>query len=373
MKKILVALCAVALIGLTGCKKETVTPKETTTESGGGQGPIDPGTGGGTSTWADIPGVYSPAAKIVVVLEDDVVSETWTWDNELLEKVNDANSSEKMRFTHDGQGRVQTMTINGEGQMSGTVNVSYNGNQISRMSLMNGSSEVFGATLTYSDSKVTKGEFDMSDNMILEMFNSMLAQYLGGGEEGTQDMVTGIDQVKGDINFAWDGDNVNTAVLGVSARLKTTLGKIVELIPDMSIFGEYGSTIQAIATMFPNREVYIKVSMNDTAEYTYNTSYKNPLRRYLGGAFTMDGNMPRFEVATLSRNPQAHEYHHGSAAAEISVQLYGSSAVPVWDKSMPIPSSDRSYNYSTTRSDGYPESVDNGISIKTYIYQDSEL
>ncbi|MCR5589305.1 MAG: hypothetical protein K6F72_06795 [Bacteroidales bacterium] len=369
MKKILVALCAVALIGLTGCKKDNVAPEEPSAESGSGQS--DPERPPQSGTWADIPGVYSPAAKIVTVNEDGTLSETWRWEDDLLKVVKSDDGSEKVRFTHDERGRVKTMTINGEGRISGTVNVSYNGDQISRMSLMNGSSEVFGATLTYSGGKVTKGLLNVSDMMVFEMFNAMLARYLGG-EGDSLDIVTGIDEVGGDINFIWDGDNVNMVNIGVSARLKTTLGKIVEMIPDMSIFGDYGPVIQGLAAIYPNREVYIKVSMRDTAEYTYNTSYVNPLRRYLGGAFTIDDNMPRFEVATLSRNPQAHEYHHGSATAEISVQLYGPTAVTIWEQSMPLPSSDRSYNYSTTRSDGYPETVDNGISIKTYIYQDSE-
>ncbi len=375
MKKILVALCAVALIGLTGCKKEEVTPDEPTyVNNGGGQGgqqepPVD--TVPQEPVWADIPGVYSPSAKIVTVNDDDALSETWSWENNLLKVVSAADGSEKVRFTHDERGRVKTMTINGEGQLSGTVNVSYNGDQISRISLMNGTDEVLGARLTYGGGKVTTGELDVSDMMVFEMFNSMLAQYLSG-ENGAQDMVTGIDQVMGDINITWDGDNVDMTVMSVSARLKTTLGKIVELVPDMSIFGEYGAAIQALAAIFPNREVAIKVSMKDTAEYSYNTTYLNPLRRYLGGAVAMDGNMPRFEVATLSCNPQSHEYHQGSANAEISVQLYGPNAVPVWKQSMPLPSSDKSFSYTTTRSDKYPETVNNGISIKTYIYQDSE-
>lgn len=375
MKKILVALCAVALIGLTGCKKEEVKPNEpAVVNNGGGQGgqqepPVD--TVPQEPVWADIPGVYSPSAKIVTVNEDDALSETWSWENNLLKVVSAADGSEKVRFTHDERGRVKTMTINGEGQLSGTVNVSYNGDQISRISLMNGTDEVLGARLTYGGGKVTTGELDVSDMMVFEMFNSMLAQYLSG-ENGAQDMVTGIDQVMGDINITWDGDNVDMTVMSVSARLKTTLSKVVEMVPDMSIFGEYGAAIQALAAIFPNREVYIKVSLKDTAEYSYNTAYQNPLRRYLGGAVAMDGNMPRFEVATLSRNPQSHEYHQGAANAEISVQLYGPNAVPVWKQSMPLPSSDKNFTYSTTRGDGYPETVNNGISIKTYIYQDSE-
>lgn len=366
-----------ALIGLTGCKKEEVTPNEPTyVNNGGGQGdPQNPGDPGNPpdqgTTWADKPGVYSPAAKIVTVNVDGMLSETWSWENGLLKTVTGANGSEKIRFTHDEQGRVKTMIVNGDEELSGTVNVNYNGEQIKSISLMNGNTEVLGVTLNYGGGKVTHGVLDVSDNMVLEIFNAMLAQYLGGGD-GTQDMVTGIDEVMGDIAFTWDGDNVDMAVMGVSARLKTTLGKIVELVPDMSIFGENGNAIQALATIFPNREVAIKVSMKDTAEYSYNTTYLNPLRRYLGGVVTMDGKMPRFEVATLTKNPQSHEYHQGAATAEIYVQLYGTSQVKVWEQSMPMPSSDKNFTYSTTRNDGYPETVDNGTSIKTYIYKESE-
>ena len=110
MKKILVALCAVALIGLTGCKKEEVKPNEpAVVNNGGGQGgqqepPVD--TVPQELVWADIPGVYSPSAKIVTVNEDDALSETWSWENNLLKVVSAADGSEKVRFTHDERGRV---------------------------------------------------------------------------------------------------------------------------------------------------------------------------------------------------------------------------------------------------------------------------
>ena len=148
MKKILVALCAVALIGLTGCKKDNVAPEEPSAESGSGQS--DPERPPQSGTWADIPGVYSPAAKIVTVNEDGTLSETWRWEDDLLKVVKSDDGSEKVRFTHDERGRVKTMTINGEGRISGTVNVSYNGDQISRMSLMNGSSVSPASTMNSS-------------------------------------------------------------------------------------------------------------------------------------------------------------------------------------------------------------------------------
>ena len=53
-------------------------------------------------------------------------------------------------------------------------------------------------------------------------------------------------------------------------------------------------------------------------------------------------------------------------------RVFEKSQVKVWEQSMPMPSSDKNFTYSTTRNDGYPETVDNGTSIKTYIYKDSE-
>lgn len=367
MKKILVALCAVALVGFTACKKDKVAPDEPTYQGSGNQG----GQGGQNDPpqtgWADKPGVYSPSAKIDSVLEEGILTETWTWENDLLTAVSDANGNEKVRFTHDNQGRVKTMTVNSESMASGTVNVNYNGDKISSLSLMNGTEEMLSATLSYSGDKISGGELDVSDNMILELFNTMVAQFLGGSD--AEDMVTGIDEVMGSVSFNWNGDNVSESFLSISARLKTTLGKIVEMIPDMSVFGSYGTVIQNLASIYPDREVYIKASMKDTANYSYNSNIKNPMRRNLGAAISLDGYMPSFEVITMTQDPLAHEQHNSSANAEILIQLYGNNPTSVYEQSLPLASDETSYTYTSTRADGYPETVDDGASIKTYIYQ----
>ena len=157
MKKILVALCAVTLIGLTACQKDKVTPNEPTTQDSG-QTPT-PQPQPGQSTWADIAGVYSPAAKIVAVSENGAASETWTWENDLLKVVANANGSEKVSFTHDGQGRVATMTVNGDGMLSGTVNVTYTGEDMTQLNLA-GTSNV-SAQLTNSNHKLMSADRGM--------------------------------------------------------------------------------------------------------------------------------------------------------------------------------------------------------------------
>ena len=177
------------------------------------------------------------------------------------------------------------------------------------------------------------------------------------------------DEVMGSVSFNWNGDNVSESFLSISARLKTTLGKIVEMIPDMSVFGSYGTVIQTLASIYPDREVYIKASMKDTANYSYNSNIKNPMRRNLGAAISLDGYMPSFEVITMTQDPLAHEQHNSSANAEILIQLYGNNPTSVYEQSLPLASDETSYTYTSTRADGYPETVDDGASIKTYIYQ----
>lgn len=370
MKKILVALCAVTLIGLTACQKDKVTPNEPTTQDSG-QTPT-PQPQPGQSTWADIAGVYSPAAKIVAVSENGAASETWTWENDLLKVVANANGSEKVSFTHDGQGRVATMTVNGDGMLSGTVNVTYTGEDMTQLSL-EGTSNV-SAQLTNSNHKLMSADLNMDgmdNSTLISLFNTAVAQFIGNNS--ADNIISGIDSVSGSITFTWDGNNVSTSTSTISARLKTTIGQIAALLNnDFSMFGQYGDLIASYAQASPNTPLYINATLNDESDYTYDNN-PNPLRRYMGDMIRFEDNMPSFNVTTFSDNNIIEEGHIGVASINIytviNIPFLGENTYPLYNTDYNLYNKVVPYTYSY-RADGYPVSVESNSGTKTYTYQE---
>ena len=341
MKKILVALCAVTLIGLTACQKDKVTPNEPTTQDSG-QTPT-PQPQPGQSTWADIAGVYSPAAKIVAVSENGAASETWTWENDLLKVVANANGSEKVSFTHDGQGRVATMTVNGDG-------------------MLNSNHKLMSADLNMDG---------MDNSTLISLFNTAVAQFIGNNS--ADNIISGIDSVSGSITFTWDGNNVSTSTSTISARLKTTIGQIAALLNnDFSMFGQYGDLIANYAQASPNTPLYINATLNDESDYTYDNN-PNPLRRYMGDMLRFENNMPSFNVTTFSDNNIIEEGHIGVASINIytviNIPLYGEITYPLYNTDYNLYNKVVPYTYSY-RADGYPVSVESNSGTKTYTYQE---
>ena len=361
MKKLTVLLFAATMLVFAGCKKEEVKPNTPT--PGPQPQQEDP----------DQPGLYSPSAKIATVTVDDVLSEVWNWDAEgRLTGVDDADGNEQVGFTYDDQSRVSTMTINGDEQLSGTMSVSYNGTLIKRLSLSSGGVEVLGADVKYDGNKVSKATLTVGDNMVLDMFDSILAQYLGemGGDSATTIPSMELDTVSGSINFSWAGDNVNLTVMKINAELKTTIGTIVSLVPDMSVFGTLGTLVQMVAQSNPDLPVYIEVAMTDSADFTYNTTYINPMRHYMRQMITMDENFPRFEIATLTKNPVDVEHHLRTAVVKLKAAIMSTNPTELFSQEMPIPESYMSYTYATTRSDMRPESVTSSdYHVKTFTYK----
>lgn len=374
MKKIIVALCAVSLLGLTACHKDKVTPDEPTTQDGGSQS----GQGGGQSdpqepVWADIAGVYSPAAKIVAVSENGAASETWSCENDLLKTVANAEGNVKVRFTHDNQGRVTTMTVNGDGQLSGTVSVSYTGEDMTSISLV-GTNNVSAQLTNNANHKITGAVLDLSNmdnNELTALFNNALAQFLGGGS--ATDFISGIDSVSGNIAFTWDGNNVDMSTTLIGARLKTTIGQIATLLNnDFSMFGEYASIIESFAQASPNTPLYIKVDLRDESDYTYD-NHTNPLRNYMGDMVKIEDNMPGFNVSSLSANNTIEESHIGVATVNVytvvNVPIAGPMTYQLYNTDYNLYDKVTVYTYSY-RADGYPESFESNNGSKAYTYQE---
>ena len=377
MKKILLALCAVSLLGLTACKKDKVSPDEPTYQGSGNNGNQTPG-GGGTPA--------APETKIAQIDFNDALYETWNWQDNQLKSVNDANGSEKVSFTYDGQGRVASMTVNGNSILSGTVNVGYNSVGISELTVVRSGMSVIKANIDYSGGKMSRADVDIDSASLMSLFNAILPQILASYFPNIGDMLTPdmglsntVDSIVAYITFDWrNSENVQFTKIEISARLNTTLGQIAALANgNYSIFGQYANMVEQMAESNPDQEIHLITTINDKGTYRYDNN-PNPFRNYLGDLVNMKDYLPAFNVASVSTNNIDTEEHQVNAKVSVSttvtqdVPIVGPIEVPVT-----IPVVDKelynttvSYTYTYREGDGYPLTVtDSDDNTKKYTYQ----
>ncbi len=375
MKKILVALCAVALIGLTGCKKDNVAPEEQTTANSGNTGG---GSGGGTPA--------TPLAKIARIDTNNVLYETWNWQDEQLVSINNGAGVEKTSFTYDNSGRVETMTVGGSDMLSGTMHVGYNSNGVSELSLVRNGVSIIVANLSYSAGKLSRADLDIDTVSLMTLFRAALPQILDSYYPGLGQMVSAnmdgestIDSIKAYMTFDWRStNNVKFIKIEISARVNTTLGQIATLLNgNFSMFGQYASIVEAMATSNPEQEVHLNAVMTDKGNYEYD-SHTNPFLHYLGHLIDIKDYLPSFNVATVSTNNTNTENHEGTAKVSVSttiiedIPFLGPMEVPV---TIPVVNQEMyntttTYTYTYREGDGYPLTVtDNDGNTKTYTYQ----
>lgn len=355
-------MCAVALLGMTACQKDDLTPEPTATQNqGSGETPQTPAE-------TDRAGVYAPESKIVSISVDGELSEEWNWEDGKLMSVSNAAGQDKVNFTYGADGRVNTMTVNATDMLSGTVTMTYSGESLSRLAL-DGANSVTAQLTNNANNKVTKATLDLGDidlSTLLGMFQSAVSEFVGDGD--MSGVITGVDSISGSMDFGWAGANVSTTITTIGARLATTIGRVAAVMPSSS---EFYSTLQQRAQSNPNMPLFIKVTLSDTSRYSYDQKV-NPFRHYMGNMVAVENNVPHFNVAALSANNVTEERRSASVklgvATVISImsnEIYQT----LYNTDKPMYSIESAYSYSY-RSDNYPETVtgDSGQTT-TYTYQ----
>lgn len=365
MKKILMALCAVAMLTFSACHKDEVEP----TPSGNQNNPVTPTPPAQEDPLpveVDRAGQYAPGRKMVSISIDGALSETWHWNNGgQLEYVSDSLGQEKVRFTYRDDGRINTMTVNANEALNGTVTLSYSGEKVNQITL-DGLNDISAQVNSNTRNKVTSAVVDMSgmdNSTVVAMLNGVLSRFVG--DSVSTDFISAIDSVKGSISFTWTGSNVSVCKTVIGARVKTTVGQLATLLNnDFSMFGALGTVLQGLATYAPNTAIYISVTLNDESEYEYDAN-TNPFRHYLGDMLTIENDMPRFNVSALSANNVKTEWHTGIA----NVRVYSSLSPYSYTDNYNLYGTGMSYTY-TYRTDKYPSSVTNSEGqVTTYTYQ----
>ncbi len=302
MKKIFMALCAMAMVAFVACKKDPVTPT--------------PDNNDPAEQHDSREGAYDPACRIVAVsYSNDTPDEEWVWEDGKLQRVNN-----DIVFSYREDGRVDQVQISNIetggllpiGNLSGTMAVGYNGEYISSLSVVNGGAEVLTVNVQHgSDKKVSGATLDLADNVLLDLFNTMLAQFLADST-GQGDFATAVDNVTGSVSFSWEGNNVRQALLALGFRVATTVGTLIDVVGEenlSSVFGQYGSYLTVVPATQP---LYFNVTVGDTVAYTYDNK-TNPYRHFLG----------RLDVSALTANNVETAIHNGNAHITIGTTIMG--------------------------------------------------
>ena len=327
-------MCTAALLLTVGCKKE-----EPQNNSGNGSGGEQP-------QQRDLrEGAYDPVCKIAgVTYSDGSTPEVWTWQNGKLQHVN-----QDVLFSYRSDGRVDNVTVNNLSlgdvlpgtQLSGTMSVSYSGDYISDIVVENQGTQVLTAQVQHNSSnKVSGATLGLDNELLLDLFNMMLAQFLNDST-GSGNAATGVDNVSGQVAFTWQGENVSQARLNVGFRVASTVGTLVDLVGEenLDMFGTYGQYL----TLLPdNQPLYFTIAVGDTVDYTYDNKV-NPYKNYLG----------RVHISCLSQNNMDMEVHNGSIGVVISTSLFGS-MIQLYQTSYPLPIDDKYYEYSSYNNAGCP-------------------
>lgn len=355
MKKIMMAVCAVAVLSLTGCKKDKVEPDNPS-------GPQYP-TG---------EGIYIPSHKIASLEVDGLTTETWTWDDwKLVSIVNESDNGTLNSFGYNEYRLASaSTTIYG---LPVSFNYVYTGDKLS--SITAGEMATINVIHGTND-KISRLTIEI-DNQLLNMLLNMLLGMLNNGDDG--DMVAAnplvsllgrpvleemahlcADQVKGQkitigsteftVDLAWQGDNVSQMYVSAQISGTATLGEIRSIINLDSLAGSFASILSALDD---DTEIPLAIDLRDTSVFAYDANH-NPYCGFYG----------RLDPSVFSAANVTSATNSGSATitATLTVPVLGNLPIPY---TYPIEAGTTNVSY-TYNNDGYPLTATDDEGATTY-------
>ena len=348
MKKVLLTLCAVGLLSLVACKKDStdtdhptpVTPPEPEVVSGDG--------------------VFNPAAKIAQVRLNGQLSQEWVWEDGLLQTIlqADANGNlvENNWFDYDNS-RLQSMVMLVQG-MPVTVDYTYLNRYLQQADATSSGIHVVDIIVDHNtNNKINHLTFNVN-NMLLNLLLQFMGSDFGGGffsKGATSAMPSklSVDSTSINMDLEWQGDNVARQIITADIDGSVTLGEVKQMINLDSLLGP---TIGAVVAYLPDTTTLpLHVALSDTISMTYDNQH-NPYYGFLGA----------LQTTGLSANNVITSDRSGTALLTVSfVTPFG--AMPF---TLPYPLQGGSEVYSYTyNASGYPETVvdgEGGVTQYTY-------
>lgn len=269
MKKIVIALCACALVaGAVSCKKEKIEPIE------------DP-----VPVYAE--GIYHPVMKLATVTEDGVLTQEWNWVGDNLDKITSpdggattynytgnyiskvstaGDQTEELRYYYDESNKFTKCEIFYDGMQAVTMNLTHN-----------------------AAGKLSGAEVLVEDSFLLSLASGLLGggslfeQLVGRQAAESMIIMAKLQHAKnpkftmGSKEFGmvldWNGENLSSQVINGNASVILDTNDLNLLQMFLDIPDEYLGLIQ-MAMMFQGG-LPLTLTLNDTIACTYDTNY-NP-------------------------------------------------------------------------------------------------
>ena len=266
MKRIVVTLCAVALVaGAVSCKKEKIE---------------DP-----VPVYAE--GIYHPVMKIATVSEDGVVTQEWNWVGDNLDKI----------ATPDGGATTYSYSGNYISKVAAT------GEQMEEIRYYYGENNTFASCEIYYDGakavemdfthnaagKLSGANIKIEDSFLLNLasgllgFGSSFEKLVGRQAAESMITMTKLQYAKnpkftmGNKEFGmtleWNGENLSNQILNGNASIILDTNDLNLLQMFLDIPEEYLGLIQ-MAMMFQGG-LPLTLNLSDTIACSYDTNY-NP-------------------------------------------------------------------------------------------------
>ncbi len=329
MKKILLAVCAISLISLVGCKKDDPTPEPQPTAG---------------------EGIYNPDAHIATVVNNDGTQQ-WIWNGDKLDRIessdNEGNATSVQQFTYNGN-RIASISQTISGVQTET-RVSYNGNYISAISIFTDGVESVRATVNHSAAnKINRVDLNVDASYITNLLG-MLTQ--GGlSFKGNDGRKLTLNSTNIYATFDWEGDDVRRMIVNADINAGITMDDIGQIIDLNAILGDMAALLGLIQGEQP-----LVINLRDTIDFTYD-EHHNPLQGFIG----------MLDPQVLSANNYILSENRGSAHVNLSFNI---PLIPALDTTISILRvSDLFYTYNNA---GFPLTVsDDQGNETTYTYHE---
>lgn len=330
MKKILLAVCAIAVVSLVGCKKDPVTPDPQP----------DPTSG---------EGIYNPGAHIATAATD---SETqhWYWNDSKLDRIEttdlEGESSNVQQFSYNGN-RIASVTQTVQGVATET-RVTYSGNYISAITVYTDGNQSLNATVSHnSANKINRLDLDVDASYITTLLGNIMGDM--GMKNGRKFTLNSANIY---ATLDWQGDNVSRMIVHADISAGVSIQEISQIVDLNEMLGDMASLLSLIQGEQP-----LTLALVDTIDYTYDQQH-NPLQGLIG----------ILDPSVLSANNPTLMDNHGNANVNLTLSVPLVGQYPI-QRDVPITRvTDYIYTYNNA---GYPLTVnEDGGSFTTYTYNE---
>ena len=347
MKKVVLALCAVMMLGMAACKKDNVEPAN---PSGGDSHPTQIPTG---------EGYFNPVQRISSIIVDGEVSEEWDWNNDVVTTImtpGEGGSMLETSWFEYSNYRLMGANTTLQG-MPVLIDYSYSGDKLASVSASSGPMEVLNIVFTHSaEGKISHLTMNINEYVLAilsELFGNSFPNIFGKTLAAVPGKFS-VNSTDFAADLTWQGDNVSQFALAGDVSIDATLGEIREMINLDSLLGSYSVFLSALgdSTVIP-----ITISLSETSTFTYDNK-SNPFYGFFG----------RLDPSMLSANNVTTVSNDVSATLSASLNL-GFMVLPL-SFPLPIPVDVSPVNLTYTyNAAGFPETATAADgSVTRYVY-----